>query len=320
MGHNILYVDDEVNNLDAFARVFFDADFVDAVYTAASAEEGSRILDEKEISAIVTDQRMPGMTGTEFLARIAPRHPDAVRLILTAYTDVKDILDAINRGHVYYYLTKPWDADDLRVTVRRALEHYETVQELKHKNRELGLAYAQLESLHKEQVRLYEMVITDEKTGLRNYHFFRIRLAEELERARRYGKDVALLMLDIDDFKRVNDAHGHLVGDAVLKEVGQLLLQAQRSVDVVARYGGEEFAIVLPETDLAGAQVFAERLRETMAGHEFSGTGKPLQLTLSAGIAAYPHPDVSNREDLIARADRGLYTAKAQGKNRVAIG
>ena len=286
MGHNILYVDDEANNLDAFARAFFDADFVDAVYTAATADEGRKILAEKDISAIVTDQRMPGITGTEFLAQIIDRHPEPVRLILTGYTDVKDIIDAINRGHVYYYITKPWEADELRITIRRALEHYETVQELKHKNRELGLAYAHLESLHKEQVRLYEMVITDEKTGLRNYHFFRIRLAEEIERARRYGKDVALLMIDIDDFKRVNDTFGHLVGDAVLKEVAGLLLAAQRSVDVVARYGGEEFAIVLPETDAAGATAFAERLRQTIAEHEFSGGGRPLRLSVSAGVAA----------------------------------
>ncbi len=322
MPHNILYVDDEPHNLDAFARAFFDVDFVDEVFTAVTPEEGLKILESKEVSAIVTDQRMPNMTGTEFLSKVIARHPDPVRLILTGYTDVKDIIDAINRGHVYYFVTKPWDAEELKITLRRALEHYDTVQELKRKNRELAQAYTHLEGSHREQVRLYEMVITDEKTGVRNYHYFRIRLGEEFERARRYGKDLALLMIDLDDFKAVNDEHGHLVGDAVLKEIAMLLVEGQRSVDVVARYGGEEFALILPETGLAGAQVIAERLRARIAGHNFSAGlgGKPLELTISCGVSAYPHPDLSTKEELIQRADRALYRAKGSGKNRVAVG
>jgi diguanylate cyclase (GGDEF)-like protein len=318
VSHNILYIDDEPHNLEAFSRAFFDADFVDEIYVADSPEKGLRLLESKEVSAIVTDQRMPSMTGTEFLARVIERHPDPVRLILTGYTDVKDIMDAINRGHVYYFVTKPWDAEELKITLRRALEHYDTVQELKQKNRELANAYANLEGSHREQVRLYEMVITDEKTGVRNYHYFRIRLGEEFERARRYGKDLALLMIDIDDFKHVNDEHGHLVGDAALKEIAMQLVEGQRSVDVVARYGGEEFALILPETGLAGAQAIAERLRARVASHPFAASGgKPIELTISCGVSAYPHPDLTTKEELIQRADRALYRAKGNGKNRV---
>lgn len=318
MGHNILYVDDESHNLDAFSRTFYDADFVDEVFTAISPADGLKILGEREVAAIVTDQRMPEMSGTEFLSQVITKHPDPVRLILTGYTDVQDIISAINRGHVYYFVTKPWDAEELKVTLRRALEHYDTVQELKRKNRELAQAYSNLEHSHREQVRLYEMVITDEKTGVRNYHYFRIRLGEEFDRARRYGKDLALLMIDLDNFKSVNDEHGHLVGDAALKEVAQLLVEGQRSVDVVARYGGEEFAVVLPETGLEGAQVIAERLRQRIAGHRFLGaTGRALSLTISCGVAAYPRPDLTTKEELIQRADRALYRAKAAGKNRI---
>ena len=110
------------------------------------------------------------------------------------------------------------------------------------------------------------------------------------------------------------------MGDAVLKELAQLLVMGQRSVDVVARYGGEEFALVLPETGLAGARTIAERLRQRVAEHAFVGAGgQPLKLTLSAGIAAYPHADVTSKEELIQRADRGLFVAKAQGKNRVGV-
>src|SRR5262249_17999016 len=162
-----------------FARVLADADFVGRIITTTSPDEGLAILDQTEVAAVVSDQRMPGMNGTDLLARVLHAHPDPVRLILTAYTDVRDVLDAINRGHVYHYITKPWEADDLRLALRHAVEHYELSRTLKQKNRELARAYAELEAAHREQGRLYELVITDEKTGLRNFHFFRMRLGEE---------------------------------------------------------------------------------------------------------------------------------------------
>jgi diguanylate cyclase (GGDEF)-like protein len=345
MAHNVLYVDDEPQNLDAFCRVFYDVDWIDEIFTTTSPDEALKILETRDVHAIVTDQRMPIMTGTELLARVIARNPDPVRLILTAYTDVKEILEAINRGHVYYFITKPFEAEELKIVIRRALEHYETVQELRRKNRELANALSGLEQAHREQVRLYEMVITDEKTGVRNYHYFRIRLGEEFERARRYAHDLALVMIDIDDFKRVNDTHGHLVGDETLKEVAQLLVEGQRSIDVVARYGGEEFAIILPETGREQAGAIAERLRARMAEHTFLAAGEhPIKLSVSCGLAAYPskggswpsppprpaEPDRGppsaaapaggaqpSKEDLIARADKALYRAKRSGKNRV---
>src|SRR5262249_37079716 len=155
-----------------------------------SADEGLTLLEQYEIPVVISDQRMPGMTGTEFLARVVERHPDAVRLLLTAYTDAGTVLAAINRGHVYHYITKPCDPDALRRILRRAIEHHSLTSALKQKSRELARALHELEMAHREQVRLYEQVITDEKTGLRNYHFFRVRLREELERVRRYGGDL----------------------------------------------------------------------------------------------------------------------------------
>jgi diguanylate cyclase (GGDEF)-like protein len=317
--HNILYVDDETANLGTFARVFYDVDFVGQVFTAANADEGMRILSQHDIAAVITDQRMPGITGTEFLSRVVAKHPNVVRMVLTAYTDVHEILEAINKGHVYYFLTKPWEAEELKVTVRRALEHYEALIELGKKNHELEVALANLEVAHREQARLYETVITDDKTGVRNYHYFRIRLGEEFDRARRYGKDLALVLVDVDNFRALNDQHGGPAGDAVLREIARLLVEGQRTVDVVARYGGEEFALVLPETGGAGARIIAERLRTQIGGRGFAGAGGagPLKVTISAGVAHFPHPEVETKEALIQRADEALYRAKAQGKNRV---
>jgi diguanylate cyclase (GGDEF)-like protein len=317
--HNILYIDDEPHNLALFARAFTGADFVARVLTTSSPEEAFVILGRTEVAAVVCDQRMPAMKGTELLARVVRDHPDPVRLLLTGYTDVDDVLDAINRGHVYQYLTKPWEPDALKVALRNAVAHYELGCALRQKNAELSRAYADLEAAHAEQKRLYELVITDEKTGLRNYHFFRMRLAEEFERARRHAEELSVVMLDLDDLKLLNDRHGHVAGDAALRAVATLLAGGSRATDIVARYGGDEIALILPATGAAGARTIAERARERIAAHIFTVEGNGLRQTASFGVAAYPNPVVASAPDLLLRADQALYRAKAAGKNRVVV-
>ena len=142
-----------------------------------------------------------------------------------------------------------------------------------------------------------------------------------MERALRYDTSVALLLLDLDHFKRVNDSHGHLVGDAVLRSVSELLMSAARSSDMVGRYGGEEFLIVLPETDDDGAVVFADRIRERVEGFAFRpwDDERELRMTASIGVATFPAARIESVEDLFARADAALYRAKADGRNRVRL-
>jgi diguanylate cyclase (GGDEF)-like protein len=161
----------------------------------------------------------------------------------------------------------------------------------------------------------------DPLTELLNRRALGARLETEIERVRRYDAPLALLMLDLDHFKTVNDTHGHLVGDSVLAELGRVLQRATRSVDVVARYGGEEFMIALPETTYDGALAFAERLRERIEEHSFrSGAQQPpVKLTASIGIATFPAPGVDDLEALLASADAALYRAKHKGRNRVAV-
>jgi diguanylate cyclase (GGDEF)-like protein len=259
------------------------------------------------------------MSGTELLARVVRDHPDPVRMLLTGYTDVDDVLDAINRGHVYQYVTKPWEPEQLKVALRNAVVHYELGRALRQKNAELSRAYAELEAAHIEQKRLYELVITDEKTGLRNFHFFRMRLAEEFERARRHGDELAVVMLDLDDLKMLNDRYGHVAGDAALATVALLLGTGLRTTDIVARYGGDEIALILPATGTTGARAIAERARERIATTTFTVEGATLHQTASFGVAAYPNPVVASGPDLLLRADQALYRAKAAGKNRVVV-
>jgi len=173
-----------------------------------------------------------------------------------------------------------------------------------------------------ENSRLYRltrhMAITDELTELYNYRYLQQRMDEEISRARRYGSHVSLLMIDADDFKGYNDAHGHVAGDIALGELATVLAGVVREIDLVARYGGEEFSILLPQTDAAGAFVVAEKVREAVRIHEFRDAqgGASRSLTVSVGLATYP-THALDKDTLLREADDALYRAKNGGKNRV---
>lgn len=176
-----------------------------------------------------------------------------------------------------------------------------------------------VESTMADNARLEQLAQTDPLTQLLNRRALTERITAEMERALRYDSTMALLMIDLDHFKRVNDTYGHLVGDDVLRDVAQLLSDTIRSADIVARYGGEEFLVLLPETDDAGAESFADRIRRAIETHSFASDSlaEPLRLTASIGVAVYPAARIESVEDLFARADAALYRAKADGRNRV---
>jgi two-component system cell cycle response regulator len=178
-----------------------------------------------------------------------------------------------------------------------------------------------IETTRADNARLEQLATRDPLTHLLNRRALTERLTSEMERALRYDHSVALLLIDLDHFKRVNDTHGHLVGDAVLRDVSELLLGVARGVDVVGRYGGEEFLVVLPETDDEGAAAFAERVRERVEAHAFRPWDEPreLRMTASIGVASFPAARIESVEDLFARADAALYRAKADGRNRVRL-
>jgi two-component system cell cycle response regulator len=160
-----------------------------------------------------------------------------------------------------------------------------------------------------------KMAITDGLTGLLNHRTFQARAEEALAQAKRYGRRCSLILTDIDHFNSVNDTYGHPTGDLVLKGVAKILREQARDTDVVARYGGEEFAIVMPETDLKGALVIAERIREAVQAQVFSSEVGPIKVTLSLGVATCPDHG-AEKQGLIDLADQCLYFAKRHGRNR----
>ena len=166
---------------------------------------------------------------------------------------------------------------------------------------------------------LANMVLTDSLSGCFNRRGLEQELTRELSRAVRSGREIAMIALDVDFFKTVNDTFGHLAGDSVIHQVGDLLLKAARGGDVVARTGGDEFMLLLPETSAAGAYRLAMRIRGDVAKHRFDGVGGKLPITVSVGIVADRVVDENIANDLLSRADEALYAAKDSGRNRVTI-
>jgi diguanylate cyclase (GGDEF)-like protein len=174
-------------------------------------------------------------------------------------------------------------------------------------------AYKELEFTN---ARLKEFSFKDDVTGLYNRRFFTIRLEEEASRFRRFNHPVSVVLLDLDGFKRINDELGHGAGDDTLRVMADLLLKYSRGINVICRWGGDEFAVLLVETTKAGAQLYAERLRQVLAAYPFAH-GR--QITASFGIAALPEDVAPSAEEIIQAADEALYSAKRSGKNRVCM-
>ncbi len=162
-----------------------------------------------------------------------------------------------------------------------------------------------------------ERAFIDDVTEVYNARYLHQCVSHEIQRAERYGKDLCILFLDLDRFKLVNDAYGHLVGSQVLCRLSEVLKECIRQVDTLARYGGDEFTIVLPDTGLEAGLRVGERIRKTVSEARFeAGRNRPIQLTLSLGVAAFPL-HASDREGLLDAADKAMYLAKSQGRNKV---
>ncbi len=173
------------------------------------------------------------------------------------------------------------------------------------------------------EMRLFEQTrasaYRDDLTGLHNYRFFSEAVEQELRRGQRYGEPVSLLMFDVDDFKQLNDSHGHCAGNSVLVSIACLISTGLRKLDLAARYGGEEFTLILPSTPKVGAQLVAERLRSRIESHEFAlPDSTTVRVTMSIGVATFP-ADAAIAAELVRHADRAMYVAKSNGKNQVQL-
>lgn len=173
------------------------------------------------------------------------------------------------------------------------------------------------ETLIEERNQLERLAMIDFLTDTYNHRYFSARLEEEFNRAIRYNLSLSAILLDIDDFKGVNDTYGHRRGDKILREVASVIKGTIRKTDFLARYGGEEFVILLPQTDLGGAYQEGERIRQAVRSHSYGEIHQTKRITLSLGVATYPSKNVATTDDLIRCADAALYQAKRLGKDRI---
>jgi two-component system, cell cycle response regulator len=309
------------------------------ITSARSGDEAVALFDEltregESIAVVIADQIMPGMKGVELLEIVDRRLPTTTKILLTGQAGLDAVIDAINRAHLNQYISKPWDETQLLLGVENLLRQFRLVHEnqqliasLSSKNQALLEMNRELEAKIHERThelaeansRLAQLAVTDGLTGLYNHRHFHERLSLEVERSQRSGLPLSLLMLDVDHFKQFNDQFGHPAGDEVLRQLARVLADTRRANDVVARYGGEEFAVILVDTAKFTAAKVAERIRERVAGHDFTEAAQRAgRIGVSIGVATFPD-DGSDAEALVRAADAALYTAKRAGRNRVVL-
>jgi two-component system cell cycle response regulator len=286
----VLIVDDAPDTLEIIQKLLHYEGY--DVAMASTGEEGVKKVEDEKPEVVLMDINLPGIDGTEALRRIRIINPLQCVIMLTAFATVDNAVRALKEG-ASDFVKKPFENEHLIHIVNQCLEKYKTLKEK--------------EKLEEEVRRLS---VTDDLTSLYNHrHFFKT-LEAELVRLRRQKTSLSLLMFDLDNFKNYNDRYGHLEGDKVLKNVGEIVKHSIRyNVDSGYRYGGDEFAVLLIGASMDQAMTIAERIRSSIEQTEFQN------ITVSIGLSEYRgHFDL---EGFVKSADNALYTAKHSGGNRI---
>jgi two-component system, cell cycle response regulator len=302
----VLVVDDLPDNVEILRARLESRGY--AVATAADGEEALALVHADPPQVILCDVMMPGIDGYEVARRIKRDEslPFIPIILVTALSDTENIVQGLNTG-ADDYIAKPYHFQELEARVRAMLRIKRLQDELDLKNRELEVA----------NKRLKKLSITDGLTELFNHRHVHELLRDEFERSRRSEEPLAVVMIDLDRFKAVNDTYGHPTGDVVLYETARILKETAREIDMVGRYGGEEFIAILPNTDEEEGARFAERVRQAVEAHLYRDEQNEIHMTCSSGIASFPAEGVESPEELLKNADEALYLAKESGRNRV---
>ena len=270
-----------------------------ASQTASTAEEALELIRINKYAVVITDIRLPGMGGLE-LTKVIKKDNGCDVIVVTGYSDDYSYEEAINIG-ASDFVIKPVRLEELLLRLRRVL-----------KERQLGTERTRM------MEKLQKLAITDGLTKLYNSRSFYTQLELEVDRFNRYKHPLALLLLDIDNFKEYNDSYGHLEGDKVLVRFSQIIKTCLRANDSAYRYGGEEFTVILPETNGDEAKTVAQRIRASLEAEKYKPIpGKVARITISIGVTqCYPKEELST---FIRRADKAMYLSKENGRNRVSV-
>jgi len=268
-------------------------------HLAGSAEEAFAAIKSFKPHLVLTDHDMPGCTGLEFLKKLRKQDNHVALIFISARSEEKLIVEALKSG-AEAYLKKPFRINILIAKVEASLRVNEVHEKLFAANQ-----------------RLQELIDRDYLTGLYNMRSMYEKIDYEILRARRFKRSVSCVMMDLDNFKTVNDKFDHLFGSFIIKETGKIIKSTMREIDFAARYGGDEYLIVLTETKREGVQTFCERLHKTIKEHVFQDEDKTLQITVSIGFAMMTSDDSIDARELVRKADNALYEAKNAGRDRI---
>ncbi len=301
MPRTLLIIDDSKTMRRQVVDILQPARLFGRYLEAENGLEGFKLLLAEPVDVVLCDLEMPGMDGLKFLDlhRSRAEVRDIPVILLTGREGSTQKVKGLERG-ASDYVIKPFDPDELIARVKVQLKIKRLQDHLKEQNRKLE-----------------ELSNTDALTSLANRRALMDALEKEFQRSTRTGQNLSLIMADIDHFKQINDTYGHQQGDVVLKVVAGVVRNQLRDYDIAARFGGEEFAVILPATDLSGALLVAERIREAVDGIKLGGSMNPLCLTISLGVSSRPGSEIVSVDTLIREADDALYRAKHAGRNRV---
>jgi diguanylate cyclase (GGDEF)-like protein len=317
----LLLVDDEEDVIASLERLLRYDGY--NILHANSGRQGLEMLAKHNIGVVISDQRMPEMSGVEFLAQVKELYPETVRIVLSGSADFDSVREAINQGAIYKFFSKPWDNEVLRVDVMEAFWRQELAHEKAHLLQEIQAANGQLAQVNLElaaavenkDAQIERIAHYDALTDLPNRILFLDRLDQELARAHRDNRMVAVMSLDLDRFKQINDSYGHPVGDQLLQAVAGRLTSQIRACDTVARTAGDEFGVVLTGLKAThDAAEVAQKLLDSFAHNPISIGDSEIFITLSMGISIYP-VDGLNTTTLLKNAEAAQHQAKDEGRN-----
>jgi two-component system cell cycle response regulator len=308
----ILYVEDNIDNRLLVKRILEAEGYI--VIEASDGIEGIKIAQTDKPDLILMDLNLPAMDGQTAATRIKSMKglENTIVVAITANVVEGEREKSLIAG-CDGYIQKPVDVDKLPGRLEEYLNGKRERVSPRQEREYLRLFTQQL--AEKLEVNI-DLSHTDELTGIYNRRGFLMRLNQELSRARRFNHDLSCIIIDIDNFKQINDKYGHTVGDIVLAEISRILVKTLRKYELVARYGGEEFVVLLAEEDGKRALAVAERLRKKIQNYQFKISTKQFKTTVSLGISCFSSREPLSGEKLVQQADHALYQAKKNGKNQ----
>jgi len=311
----LLIVDDHLRDFDLIVDVLSQQDYL--VKSSTTGWGALKLIESTAPDLILLDIEMPGMNGYEVCLQLKtnPQTQDIPVIFVSVSDQLFDKVKAFSVGGADY-ITKPYQIEELLARVRTHLALRDLTKELAEKNQELQREISK--SREYEQI-LEKMAHTDYLTKVLNRRYFFELARKEIERSQQKNLSLAMIILDIDHFKNVNDTHGHLIGDKILVNLANLCQSKIREGDIFARYGGEEFVILMPNATRDAAQKTAERIRQVVF-QSFMVTGRVnILITISLGVVCWDGFGEISLEGLLDKADQALYKAKQAGRNQVII-